>query len=114
VGRAIIRTIVLICVSVLAGWAVSTGAAWALQGSSCSTCSDDLVPTTSTTAGAAVVTPPVTTGRPVSVERPIPPASGTLPFTGGDVLGLAVLGAGAGTAGLLLLRSIRQPGADDA
>jgi hypothetical protein len=121
----------MLCISIVAAWAASTATAWALQGSSCSSCGD-IMPTTSTTrpggsgttttiaTGAGIVSPPVTTGRPALVERGLPatefpPASSGLPVTGGDIVGLVVLGSGAGTAGMLLLRAVRQgdgPSAD--
>jgi hypothetical protein len=47
-------------------------------------------------------------------EPPVPPEAGGLSPTGGSVTGLAILGAAAGAAGLLLLRQRRARGAEDA
>lgn len=51
-------------------------------------------------------------GAPGSNVAPTQTSGGNLPFTGGDVVGLALLGAGAVTGGMVLARSGRRKVAD--
>jgi hypothetical protein len=51
-------------------------------------------------------TPPTPTGT--STVRPSTTQSQTLPFTGGDVAGLAIIGAGAALAGTVLVRRSKR------
>ena len=75
------------------------------------------VPTTSTTAGDVIPNAELggsqeaggggSTGGPAAAQTAQPAPGGSLPITGGDVAGLAVLGAAAVGAGVVLVRRSR-------
>lgn len=100
-----------IAVGVL-GLAFATGTAGALEGSSCSGCPGDVAPETATQQPTGDVLPAnevqPASAAPASVEAASQSAPATaLAFTGGDVLGLTVLGGIAIGAGAVLVRRSR-------
>ena len=64
-------------------------------------------------AGAEVLPEEVVapTGAPAQAEVPAEAPSGSLPLTGGDVLGMSVIGAGAIAVGTVLVRRSKRSGA---
>jgi hypothetical protein len=106
---------VALAVSLL-GFAAFTGAATAqVAGCSFSSCTpEELAAPTTTTVPAEVLgeeasVAPAPAQAPAQVEAAGATApSGSLPFTGGDVAGLAIVGAGAVGAGAVMIRRSRK------